>query len=105
MQQDQFSGKGGTYNLEADGKRTRVEEPTLGAVRSLYQSAAQGQSVSADYAIDLEQILTGTAIEVIAVLPRLSPTQLVELASLENAGKARKTVLDALAAIPAVAQP
>lgn len=102
MQQDEFVGQGGTYILDADGKRTRVEEPTLGAVRCLFQVAAQGKSVSADYAIDPPQILVGTATEVIAVLPHLSPAQLAELATLESAGKARKTVLDAIAATQSI---
>lgn len=37
--QDEFAGQGGSYILNKDGTRTRVEEPTIAAVRCLHPDA------------------------------------------------------------------
>ncbi len=96
MQQDEFEGQGGSYLVGADGKRTRVEEPTAGSVRSRHPDAQPKAK-----AVDLAQILTGTPAEVIAALPTLDAAQLAELAALEASGKNRVKVLDAIAAAQA----
>lgn len=92
MESNEFEGQGGSYLIDEAGKHTRVEEPTVGATRSRHPDA-QPQAA----ALNLAQILAGTAAEVIAVLPTLDAAQLAELATLEKSGKSRVTVLDAIA--------
>lgn len=89
MYQDEFTGQGGSYTIDADGKRTRVEEPTAGSSRCLHPDAQLPQA-------DLAQLVTGTAAEIIAALPGLDLLQLAQLAELETSGKVRVTVLDAI---------
>lgn len=94
MYDDQYSGQGGSYIVDPKaGKRNRVEEPTAGATRSRHPDA-QPKAIM----VDLGGILSGTASEVIAALPKLDAVQLTALSALECAGKNRVTVLDAITA-------
>ncbi|OIO82907.1 MAG: hypothetical protein AUJ90_00390 [Gallionellaceae bacterium CG1_02_60_948] len=88
---DEFAGQGGSYTTDKDGKRTRVEEPTAGSSRCLHPDAQLPQ-------VDLAQLVTGTAADIIAALWLLDAAQLAQLAEFETSGKARVTVLDAITA-------
>lgn len=91
MPQDEFAGQGGSYIVDADGKRTRLEEPTAGSSRCLHPDAQLPQA-------DFARLVSGTAADITAALPGLDLPQLAQLAELETSGKARVTVLDAIRA-------